>query len=116
MEASAYEAESTNEETHWWFVGRRRLFARIISGLALPRDAPILEVGTSTGTNLRMLRDLGFENFKGIDVSEDAIRLCVAKGFNVVHKGDVTAIPFESDTFSLVIASDIIEHVDDDDA
>ena len=114
MQDSVYAADARNEEDHWWFVGRRRLFGSILRRLALPLDARILEIGTSAGTNLRMLRDLGFENVIGLDFNDEAIRFCAEKGFGVVQKGDITAIPFSDNSFELVVATDIVEHVDDD--
>ena len=62
MDITAYEIENRVEATHWWFVVRRKLFSRLIERLALPADAPVLDIGTSSGTNLRLLKDLGFCN------------------------------------------------------
>jgi SAM-dependent methyltransferase len=73
-----------------------------------------LDVGTSTGTNLRLLKELGFDNFVGLDASEDAIAFCASKGLGQVRLGDATRMPFDDMEFSLVLATDIIEHVDDD--
>jgi SAM-dependent methyltransferase len=116
MERSTYEVEAEVEATHWWFVERRRLFGRLIGGLDLPPEARILDIGTSTGTNLRMLRDLGFSNYEGLDRSEDAIRWCAEKGYGKVTLGDATHLPFPDRQFDLVLATDIIEHVGDDGA
>jgi SAM-dependent methyltransferase len=114
MESATYAVEAEVEATHWWFVERRRLFGRMIAGMKLPSDARILDIGTSTGTNLRMLRDLGFTNFEGLDQSEEAIRWCADKGLGKVTAGDVCKLPFAEGSFDLVLATDIIEHVDDD--
>jgi SAM-dependent methyltransferase len=111
MDNATFAAESTVEASHWWFVGRRALFARIIEGLALPRDAAVLDIGTSTGTNLRMLRGLGFSCVIGLDRSPEAIRFCADKGLGEVQLGDVCALPFPDRTFDLVLATDIVEHV-----
>lgn len=114
METSTYAVESEVERTHWWFDGRRRLFSGLIDKLALPQDARILDIGSSTGTNLRMLGEMGFTQFEGMDMSDEAIRWCAHKGLGKVTKGDVCAIPFPDGSFDLVLATDIIEHVDDD--
>lgn len=114
MDAGTYAAEAELEATHWWFTGRRRLFAREIARLHLPGAARILDIGTSTGTNLRMLRDLGYRDVTGLDFSDEAIRYCREKGLGEVRKGDATALPFPDASFDLVLATDIIEHVDDD--
>jgi SAM-dependent methyltransferase len=115
MEAGTYSVEAAIEESHWWFVGRRRLFARELTQLAVPQDARVLDIGTSTGSNLRMLSDLGFKYVTGVDVSDDAIRYCARKGLGHVKKGNVCALPFDDGSFDVVLATDIIEHVDDDD-
>jgi SAM-dependent methyltransferase len=114
MNKAMYAVDARIEQEHWWFVGRRRLFSRMIRGLRVETGAPVLDVGTSAGTNLRMLRDLGFTDVTGLDLSLEAIRFCMEKGLGSVKQGDVTAMPFDDQSFALVVATDIIEHVDDD--
>jgi SAM-dependent methyltransferase len=114
MKTAVYDIEAQIEETHWWFVGRRRLFAKEIGKLNLPLTAKLLDIGTSTGTNLRMLQELGFQNVQGLDFSDEAIHYCDRKGLGSVRKGDICSMPFETGCFDLVLATDIIEHVDDD--
>lgn len=114
MRTPTYAVEAEVEETHWWFVGRRRLFERELTRAGLSIDARTLDVGTSTGSNLRLLRDCGFTRVTGLDMSPEAIRLCEEKGFGPVQLGSVCAMPFPDASFDLVLATDIIEHVDDD--
>ena len=114
MESVTYAVEADLEATHWWFTERRRLFGRIIKRLQLSSDAHILDIGTSTGTNLRMLRDLGFSRFEGLDHSDEAARWCAEKGYGKVTVGDICRLPFPDGEFDLVLATDVIEHVDDD--
>jgi SAM-dependent methyltransferase len=114
MKITTYNVEAEVEETHWWFVGRGKLLKSLIDKMHIPLDAPILDLGTSTGSNLRLLRDLGFSNYQGLDSSDEAIQWCAEKNLGSVQKGDVCNIPFESDQFRLVLATDIIEHVDED--
>jgi SAM-dependent methyltransferase len=114
MDLAAYAVEAEVEATHWWFAGRRRLFAREIAGLGLSQDAAVLDVGTSTGTNLHMLAELGYRRVVGLDLSDEAIRFCAEKGLGFVHRGDVCNLPFVDASLDLVLATDIIEHVEDD--
>src|SRR5262249_45284696 len=114
MELATYATEAEAEATHWWFVGRRRLFAREIGKTGLPRSSRVLDIGTSTGANLRLLRDLDFHAAEGLDFSPEAIRYCRDKGLGPVRQGDVCAMPFADESFDLLLATDIIEHVDDD--
>jgi len=114
MDTATYAGEAAVEAYHWWYVGRRILFSDIIKTFRLPASADILDVGTSAGTNLRMLRDLGFVRVIGVDQSCEAIGFCAEKGLGEVQLGDVCALPFDDCRFDLILATDIIEHVEDD--
>jgi SAM-dependent methyltransferase len=114
MDQATYAAEAEIEQDHWWFVGRRKLFGGIIAGLGLPSDARTLDAGTSTGTNLRLLRDLGFTRVEGVDISLEAKQFCELKQLGTVTIGDVCALPYSDNQFDLVLATDVIEHLDDD--
>lgn len=114
MDLATYAVEDAHEATHWWFVTRRELFRARIAELGLARDAAVLDIGTSTGTNLRLLADMQFTNVRGLDQSPVAIEYCRRKGFAGVAEGDATALPFSDAAFELVLATDILEHVPDD--
>jgi len=114
MKISHYAIESRVEETHWWFVVRRKLLGNIVSKLKLSTKASILDVGTGTGSNLRLLKNLGFEHISGVDNSDEAVRFCAEKSLGIVQKGDICNLPFENNSFDLVLATDVIEHIDDD--
>ena len=114
MDLQTFEAENLAEQSHWWFTNRRWLFFREIERLNIGNDAHVLDVGTSTGTNLRVLNKSGFNNIVGVDCSDIAIAYCKEKQLGIVKKGDVCDLPFEDEYFQLVLATDIIEHIDDD--
>ncbi|MGH7086408.1 MAG: class I SAM-dependent methyltransferase [Acetobacteraceae bacterium] len=111
---ATYAAEAAIEETHWWFVGRRRLFARELMAAGISPGARIVDVGTGTGSNLRMLRGLHFAGVEGLDQSEEAIRWCAGKGLGPVRRGSICDMPFADGTFDAALATDVIEHVADD--
>ena len=94
MQEITYAIEAELESSHWWFVGRRLLFSRIINDLQLPANAQVLDIGTGTGSNLRMLHGLGFVRCEGLDASEDAVRFCAGKGYGNVTTGDVCQLPY----------------------
>ncbi|HNI60867.1 MAG TPA: methyltransferase domain-containing protein [Pseudomonadota bacterium] len=114
MDQGVYELEAEIEEHHWWFIGRRRLFSTVIRSLGLSPSARILDMGTSTGTNLRLLHDLGFSQVMGLDVSMLAARSCQEKQLGPVIVGSARDLPFADESFDLVLATDILEHLDDD--
>lgn len=65
----------------------------------------ILDVGCGLGRFLSLFP----EKSVGLDISEDSIRACKAKGFQVI-KGEATNLPFEDETFDGIRCSHIIEH------
>jgi SAM-dependent methyltransferase len=114
MEQSVYAVEAEVEAEHWWFRGRRNLFSDEIIRFGVLPTARILDIGTGTGANLRLLRELGFKRVEGVDFSDDAIRFCRDKGLGEVIKTDVCSLPFADGSFDLVLMTDVAEHVEDD--
>lgn len=114
MDHSVFLTEAKIEATHWWFVERRRLFASLIRKAAIAPDATVVDIGTGTGANLRLLKQMGFAKVAGIDPSEDAAHWCAEKGLGQVQAGDIRALPLADASVDLLLATDVIEHVDDD--
>ncbi len=113
MKESVYAVEAKIEANHWWFVGRRQLVNHIIDAMRIPSNASVLDAGTGTGTNLRLLKELGFNDVTGVDQSGDAIRFCAEKGLGNVRQEDICNLSFDDNQFQLILATDIIEHVDE---
>ena len=72
----------------------------------------MLDVGCGTGTMLGYLARYGAA--EGVDMDEEAIEYCRARGLEKVTRADAENLPFPSSTFDLVTAFDIVEHTDDD--
>ena len=117
MERHTYAIMYEVEGSHWWFAGRRRIlesFVRtIVADLNLDGRSPrILDVGCGTGANLEMLAQFG--RAEGVDVSEDALAFCRARGLSQVKLGAAEQLPYPDASFDLVTALDVVEHLDDD--
>ena len=103
------------EETHWWYVGRRRIIQSLVEKIFTTLDHPnprILDVGCGTGANLKMLAAYG--SAEGVDISPQAVDFCRERGLDSVKLGAIEDLPYESDSFDLVTALDVVEHLDDD--
>ncbi|MCA1578570.1 MAG: methyltransferase domain-containing protein [Acidobacteria bacterium] len=103
------------EQSHWWYIGRRRILADFVAQICSrvtdlrPR---ILDVGCGTGANLLMLKQYG--DAEGVDVSTDALAFCRERGLDGVRQGAGEELPYEDGAFDLVTAFDVVEHMDDD--
>ncbi len=111
MQTAVYEVEHAVEATHWWFAGRRTLLRNVLKRTLKPKQTRVLDIGTGTGGNLRLLREMEFSSIEGIDFNEDAIAYCHQKGFDQVRFGDACDIPFPDAKFDLTLATDVIEHI-----
>lgn len=116
MQQHTYAILNRVEDSHWWFVGRRLIlesFLRGISGkIRKPKsEIRILDVGCGTGANLEMLAEFGAA--EGVDISDEALEFCRAKGLKT-HKGLAEKLPFPDESFDIVTALDVVEHLDND--
>jgi SAM-dependent methyltransferase len=103
------------EQSHWWYIGRRKILAGFVEEICrhvTDRRPRILDVGCGTGANLLMLSKYG--DAEGVDVSEDALAFCRERGLDRVKLGAAEALPYDDGTFDLVTAFDVVEHMDDD--
>jgi len=78
MERTAYHQIAAIEDTHWWFVYRRRLVAHLIEAAGGMRGEAALDIGCGTGGNLPFLKKY-CATVSGLDLSEDAIALAHKK-------------------------------------
>jgi len=113
MEQDFYPAYYELEGRHWWFLGRRRLFLRLLEQELPAGRLDILDFGCGTGAFLEHLERFGAVS--AVDSDPSAVAFCHARGrgeVQLVPPG--TPLPFADDAFDLVTTLDVIEHVDDD--
>ncbi len=110
MEKDAYRQNYEFDKVHFWFLARRAILLGLMGQWLSGRHAPkILDVGCGTGANLELLRSLG--PVTGVDSSEDALNFCRKRGLRPVVKGAAEKLPFKKESFDVVVALDLLEHL-----
>lgn len=99
------------EDTHWWYAERRHLLARMLRGL---RPGQALDVGAAGGGNTRVLRKHGWTSV-ALEYGEDGAAVAAERGLDVV-RADATRLPLGAASLDLVVAFDVLEHIEDDGA
>jgi SAM-dependent methyltransferase len=101
------------ESFYWWFVARRKLLDSILKRLTKESRRPlILDAGCGTGINFSVLTKYG-ETFSS-DTSEEALKFSKSRGVERLARCRVERLPFGAETFDLITALDMLEHIDDD--
>lgn len=75
----------------------------------------VLDAGCGAGRGAGMLAEAGAEEVVGVDIAPEAISIAMAR-FGAVAAftlGDLTGLPFDSESFDVVVGFEVIEHVDD---
>lgn len=101
------------EDTYWWFVGRRTLALRLLKRF-VPSGSKLLDVGCGTGAGLSAFA----ENYQtyGADFSDLALGFCQSRGIPRILRADAQKMPLAADQFDAVISLDTVEHIPDDGA
>lgn len=113
MEPNAYEVVRELEESHWFFVARRRILARLLDEVLTGLDhGKTLDVGCGTGATMGFLERYG--EVTGIDISPKAVEYCRAQGRERLCLASGESLPFVDGSFDLVTALDLLEHLEDE--
>lgn len=111
MEATEIHRTFDVEDHHWWFRERRAILARELRRLGAPGRA--LDIGAAGGGNTRVLVRHGWEALVA-DYSETAVDLARQRGLHAIH-ADARHLPLPDAHFDLVMAFDVLEHIEEDD-
>jgi SAM-dependent methyltransferase len=113
MDKNVYLRMAEQDAEHWWFVARRRILQDQIALLRLPPGARVLDAGCGPGGNLAMLSQFG--QLDAFELDDGARQIASARGGIEVQSGKLPGdIGFEPDSFDLITALDVIEHIEAD--
>lgn len=112
MQAAEIQRTCEVEDEHWWYRERRSIIAKELRRVGPPGRA--LDIGAAGGGNTRVLVAHGWRA-TAVDYSDTAVELARSRGIEACQ-GDATRLPLPSQAFDFVMALDVLEHIEDDDA
>jgi SAM-dependent methyltransferase len=114
MERTVYNRLDQLEGQHWWFTARRKILKNVISQFA-PKKAQLrlMEAGCGTGGNLKMLSSFG--KLDAFELDDEARVIAKGKLPMDIKSGMLPDhVPYQPGSFDVVVAFDVIEHVEHD--
>lgn len=114
MEGTEIRKLAALEDTHWWYRERRALLDRSLRRLEGVGQRPgrALDIGAAGGGNTRVLRSRGWRPV-ALEYSEDGAQVAAERGLHVI-RADARHLPLPSRSLDLVVAFDILEHIEED--
>lgn len=113
MQISHYQTLYDSEKYHWWYRVRREFVHNLIAKyFPTQNNLRILDVGCGTGA---LMKELGvYGEVFGVDFSSEAVDFCRSRGIENIQKGGLENLPYTDNSFDLVLALDVLEHIPDD--
>jgi SAM-dependent methyltransferase len=110
MEGTEVRKLAALEDRHWWYRERRVLLARELAALGPPGRA--VDIGAAGGGNTRVLRAYGWRAL-AVEYGAEGAQVAAARGLDVV-RADARYLPLASASADLVVAFDVLEHIEED--
>lgn len=114
MDEVLYKEHYEVQGKHWWFSAKKKIVISLIEKFTLKRlGNKLLDVGVGSGLMLNALESFG--EVSGMDYSDDAILFSKMHFNGVIKKGELPhSVPFENNSFNILVALDVVEHVEND--
>lgn len=104
MELQEYDLMYRLENTHWWFLGKRKFITAVFPKV---KRVKILDIGCGTGGTTKFLKNYG--EVVGLEANPLAQSLARKRGLKIIS-GTAEKLPFENESFDVVTIFDVLYH------
>lgn len=114
MQVELLQSMFDSQEHHWWFTTKRDIVIDQIDRALDPKPGTrVLDVGCGSGLMIKVLEKYG--SVYGLDASEQCLEFCRKLASANLCRGEFPdLVPYMPNSFGLITALDVIEHIDDD--
>lgn len=114
MKSYLYQEIYDLQSKHWWFLSKRKIVLSLVDRyMNKNKINKILDAGCGCGLMLKDLQKYG--QVFGMDYSEDAIQFSKQLFQGEVKQGALpNKVPYAKESFDIILALDVIEHIEED--
>ena len=114
MDSNYYKDYFELERKNWWFLARKEIILSQVEKIHKLKGQPlkIINVGVATGATSEMLAQFG--QVTSIEYEQACIEFTKSKIDIDIELGTILDIKYPDETFDLVCAFDVIEHIEND--
>ncbi|MEP6905218.1 MAG: class I SAM-dependent methyltransferase [Gemmatimonadales bacterium] len=99
------------ESLSWWNAGMRDTAAMLLERASLPEKGAMLDAGCGSGQTMSWFQQTHPAwSVTGIDVAPEGLAVAESAGLSV-RQASVLEIPFEPESFDLVVTLDVLQHL-----
>lgn len=114
MESYFYDLRNKVDNKEWRARAKRDLVFQLFRKYSNTENAKMLDYGCGTGVLLQQFEKKFSLPSYGIDISYQAIKYCRKRGLARVKLFNGKRIPFKENSFNIVTAIDVLEHIQND--
>ena len=113
MNQDEFATMEVGDSGEWWYQAREELLVRELNKFSSNKsNLKILDLASACGSNFTTCNKHG--EFFGLDISWQSIEICKRKSIRNLVQADAQELPFANSSIDVIIALDVLEHLEND--